>query len=451
MNQPLVLPQTPASSPIYAWYVVLVLMLAMMVAYIDRQVLSLLIEPIKHDLQVSDTQVGLLAGFAFALFYTVLGLPIARLADSHNRQRIITVGILIWTGMTALCGLARTYSTLLLARVGVGVGEACLSPSAYSILADYFPPQKLARAVGVYVAGLYLGTGFAMLGGAAIVQMTLQLDTVTLPLFGEIRAWQLAFFIAAVPGVLVTLLMLTVREPVRSNFSSSGEARAVVARKSHWQDVFRYIGSQKKYFLLLCVGSSLVGTIITAYLVWTPEFLRRTYGSNIVESAYVFGVILICFGVTGTYAGGWLAGYYRKRGYQDAEMRAVRVTTLALLPFAIAAPLAPNENMALILLCPVVFLMSMPQSLGPSMIQLTCPNHLRAQVTAMFTLLAVLSGYTAGGVLVALLTDYVFHDESALNYSLAIVGGVFVPVAAICFHHAMASYTRAQGMVEQFA
>jgi MFS family permease len=434
-------------SPLYSWYVVFVLMLALMVAYIDRQILSLLVEPIKRDLDVSDTQIGLLAGFAFALFYTVLGVPIARLADTRNRQKIIAAGIFVWSVMTAFCGLAKTYSLLFLARVGVGVGEAALSPSAYSMMADYFPPDKLARAIGVYVMGLYLGTGLAMLGGATIVAITMDITSVTVPMLGTLFSWQLAFLIAAIPGLFVLALLATVREPTRKNYALDGTSSLAETRSIPWSEIFAFIRSQRRYFFLLCAGGGLVGTIITAYLVWVPEFLRRTYGMNIVDAGLLFGIILIVFGMPGTYAGGWLAGWFYRRGRRDAEMRAAMYATAAILPFCLLVPLAPNSTIALLLTGPLIFCLSMPQGLAPAMVQLTSPNQMRAQITAMFTLLAVLTGYTAGGALVAMITDYVFQDESKLNYALAIVGGTFIPTGVLCFRLGLKPYEDARAYV----
>lgn len=434
-------------SLIYSWYVVFVLMLALMVAYIDRQILSLLVQPIKRDLGISDTQIGLLAGFAFALFYTILGLPIARLADRWNRQRIITVGILAWSIMTALCGLAKSYGMLFFARVGVGVGEAALSPSAYSIMADYFPPEKLARAIGVYVMGLYLGTGLAMLGGAAIVSITLNIPEVSLPLLGTLYTWQLAFLLAAIPGFVVLLLLMTVREPSRRIFRADGSSSVTEARPVSWREVFAYIGQQRRYFALLTIAASFVGTIITAYLVWVPEFLRRTHGVPIVDAGLLFGVLLIAFGMPGTFAGGWFAGFLRRRNRKDAEMLAALVATAAIFPLGLFVPLAPNATLAMLGLGPLIFCLSMPQGLGPAMVQLTTPNHMRAQVTAVFTLLAVLTGYTAGGALVAMITDYVFRDENTLNYSLAIVTGCFIPIAVLSFYLGLKPYEKASAAI----
>ena len=157
-------------------------MFAYMVAFIDRQILSLLIQPIKEDLGVTDTQIGLLAGLAFAIFYSFIGIPIAKLADTKNRVSIISVGVALWTLMTAICGLTKTYFYLFLARIGVGVGEAALSPAAYSMIADYFPKEKLGRAIGIYVIGLYLGAGIAMLVGSAVISLVSSLLASYIPI-----------------------------------------------------------------------------------------------------------------------------------------------------------------------------------------------------------------------------------------------------------------------------
>ena len=176
-------------NPVYSWYVVGVLMLAYTNAYIDRQILSLLIEPIRADLEISDTQVSLLAGIAFTLFYTLLGVPIARLADQKNRKAIIAAGISVWSAMTAACWLAGNFWHLFLARIGVGVGEATLSPAAFSIIADYFPKHQLARAFSVYSMGVYFGAGLAMIIGGMVIRMVIDAGATTLPLIGEIKPW----------------------------------------------------------------------------------------------------------------------------------------------------------------------------------------------------------------------------------------------------------------------
>ena len=188
-------------APRYAWYVVAVLALANTSAFVDRQILGLLVGPIRRDLGVSDTQMGILYGLAFALFYTLLGIPIARAADRGSRRTIIAIGIALWSVMTVLCGVAQTYDQLLLARLGVGVGEAALAAPAVSLPSDYFPAERRATALSVYSLGIYLGAGLANLVGGALLARLGADATVVWPVVGEIRSWQGAFVVVGLPGL----------------------------------------------------------------------------------------------------------------------------------------------------------------------------------------------------------------------------------------------------------
>lgn len=412
----------------YSWYVVGVLLLAYTVAFVDRQILSLLVQPIRRDLGISDTQIGLLAGFAFAMFYSVLGVPIAKLADRSSRRAIISIGVALWSLMTAVCGLSKNFFQLFLARVGVGVGEATLSPAAYSMMADYFPPHKLAKAISVYAMGLYGGAGLAMLTGSAVVSMVSTAGPVDLPLVGTVFAWQLTFFIVALPGLLVLALMTTVKEPARRNATGAlaPKPQAVPLRV-----VFSFMRDHRRIIIGHFGGFLALGTVISAYLVWTPEFLRRSHDISIAEAGFIFGIMLLVFGTAGPYAGGWLAERLNSRGYKDGEMRAALVGGLAMIPLTILTPLVPGKAAVVIMLALVTFALSFPQGLAPTILQLIAPNKMRAQLTAVFMFIAVLAGYTIGPAFVAMTTDYVFHDDKALRYSLAIVSAVLTPVGVL--------------------
>jgi MFS family permease len=220
--------QHPSHSSVYAWFVVAVLALANAVSFIDRLILSLLVQPIKAELAISDTAFSLLAGAAFAIFYATMGLVIARWADRYSRKWIITTGIALWCSMTALAGTARSFAELFGYRVGVGVGEATLSPSAYSMLAGYFPPQRLSLAIGVYSIGVTGGTGLAFLLGGAAISWVTSLGTIELPLLGSIGGWRLVMLVVGTLGLPVALLMLLVREPARAQRTpaSFAEVRA---------------------------------------------------------------------------------------------------------------------------------------------------------------------------------------------------------------------------------
>ncbi|HKZ72699.1 MAG TPA: MFS transporter, partial [Steroidobacteraceae bacterium] len=208
---------------LYSWYVVGVLTVTYTVSFIDRQIMALMIEPIRRDLGITDTQVSLLIGLAFAVFYTLLGLPIARLADRYSRRAIIAAGVAVWCVMTAACGLARSYAQLFLARVGVGVGEAALSPSALSMMSDYFPKRTRGRAVAVYNMGISLGAGLAMIVGGQVIAHVMQAPPVRLPVVGELFAWQTVFLVVGLPGLLMAVLMATVKEPARRERLRGGD------------------------------------------------------------------------------------------------------------------------------------------------------------------------------------------------------------------------------------
>ena len=206
--------QNPAyPNPAYAWYVVCILTIAYMFSFLDRQILALLVEPIRADLNISDTQMSLLQGLAFGIFYTLLGIPIGRLADRRSRRSIIAIGISIWCVMTAACGLAKNFGQLFLARVGIGIGEATLNPSAYSLISDYFPREKRARPMSFYNMGVSLGAGTAMVLGGQIISWVFSQPQPVLPLVGTLFHWQVVFIMVGLPGLLIAFLMVTVREP----------------------------------------------------------------------------------------------------------------------------------------------------------------------------------------------------------------------------------------------
>ena len=432
------MPKPTATEPgqAYPWYVVVVLTFAFAVAFIDRQILSLLVEPIQRDLAISDTQLSLLAGFAFAVFYSVLGVPIAWLADRYSRRAIISIGVFLWSLMTAACGLARTFTGLFIFRVGVGVGEAALSPAAYSIIADYFPPQKLAKAIAVYAMGLYLGAGLAMIAGSVAVRLVSGVGTVELPLVGELFPWQLTFLIVALPGLLVLIGMATVREPKRRPPVAVAADGSTGAPLAFFRDHRRFLAAH-------FAGFGLLGTVVTAFMVWTPEFLRRNHGFEIADAGLIYGIILMCFGLAGPYAGGWLATHLARKGRRDAELRVAVLGGLAMAPLTLAAALAPGPISAVLLLAAATFALSFPQAMPPTLLQLLAPGHLRARVTAIFMLVSVLSAYTIGPTLVALLNDQLFQDKAALPYSLAIVGAVLSPLGAACLCFGMKPYRAA--------
>ena len=355
----------PYASATRAWYAVAVLNLAYVFSFIDRQILSLLVVPIRRDLHISDTQMSFLMGISFALFYTLFGLPIGRLADSRSRRNIITAGVVSWSLFTAGCGLASSYVRLFLMRIGVGVGEAALSPPAYSLLSDYFAPHRRALALSVYGVGIFVGGGLALILGGIIVPHTSAGGIITLPLIGvSVFPWQLTFFIIGLPGLFVAALVRTIDEPERR------ERKAVLTPPI--STTIAYIREHRTMFACHHLAVSMMAVAAYAGAAWIPTFLIRTYGWSAGQAGLVFGAEVSLFGSLGILAGGWFCDSLARRGYRDAHFRVgLTVCVLVLLP-ALFYPVMPSSKLALILLVPFVFLQSAIYGVAPPLSNKSC-------------------------------------------------------------------------------
>jgi MFS family permease len=396
-----------------AWVTVAILMVAYVLSFIDRQILNLLVGPIRRDLMISDTQMSLLMGLSFALFYTVCGIPLGRLADTKSRRGLIAIGVLFWSAATAACGMAKLYWQFLICRIGVGVGEAALSPAAYSLIADSFPAERRATAISVYSMGVYLGSGIAFLLGGLVIKFASAQGDVMLPVLGEVRPWQLIFLILGAAGVLFTLLMLAVREPARRGV---GAGVAVPLA-----DVGRYIRANRR--TVLCHNFGFAGLAFAGYgsAAWVPTFFIRTYGWDAGQVGIVYGSIVAVFGCLGIVFGGRLADWMAKRGSSDANMRVGLYAALGAVPCVLTFPLMDSALWAAVLMAPTVFFLSMPFGVAPAAIQEIMPNSMRGQASAIYLFVITLIGLGIGPTAVALVTDYVFADDNALRYSLLIV------------------------------
>jgi MFS family permease len=429
----------------YAWFVVIALMVLYIVSLIDRQVLTLLIEPIQRDLELSDTQVSLLIGFAFALMFTIAGLPIARLADRSNRRNIITIGLAFWSLATLACGMAQNFWQLFFARTGVGIGEAALSPSAYSMIADYFPPEELGRGMAVYTMGLYLGSGIAMLVGSTVVSLLIGTESVVVPLIGEVRPWQIVFLVVGAPGLLIALIFrLSVKEPARRELLSP---RMPTQLHVPPEGLGVFLKTNLRTLSLVFMAFTFAGIASIGLLGWGPEFLRRTYDWPIAQAGYAYGVCLLVLGGTGAWIGGWLSDRLSKRGMIDAPVRLSFYAFLPIGPLIATMCFMPNGWGAVAFLGLATFAIATTQSLSPVIIQLITPNQYRAQVIAIYLFVANFIVIGIGPTAYAVVTDYVFEDKGALRYSIALVASVSMIFALLCITLALrpfrASHDRA--------
>jgi len=407
-----------------AWYTVFILLMAFVFSFIDRIILSLLVGPVKADLGVSDSAMGFLMGLAFAIFYTLLGIPIARLADRHSRRMIIGIGVFLWSIATATCGLARNYWELLAARIGVGVGEAALSPAAYSLIADLFPKDQIGRAISVYQSGAFLGAGIAFLVGGAVIGFASNVETLTWPLVGTIKPWQAAFIIVGLPGVLMAAAMATIREPARrGNLGHEGTSIPV-------SQVIGFIKEHRKAFIGHFLGFALLSVPITVVFTWSPTFMGRTLGIAAPEIGKILGIMLLTLSPAGVLAGGWLSDFLFRRGYHDAPLRVGLIAAAALVPLTIAAHLSDSYVAVIGLYCPWIFFASLPVGTAPAALQLITPNRMRAQTSAFYMLSLNLLTATIGPLGIGLANDYLFQDESAIGWSIIMVSCLSLPIGA---------------------
>lgn len=407
--------------PTYAWYVVGVLTLAYMVSFLDRQVMALLIDPIRRDLDLSDTQISLLLGLAFSIFYTLLGIPIGRLADRRSRRGIIAVGITIWCFMTAACGLARNFWQLFLARVGVGVGEAALNPSALSMISDYFPRERRGRAISIYNMGVSLGAGIAYIVGGWIIGLVNKAPPVELPVVGELFAWQTVFLVVGLPGLVIALLMATVREPSRKGRITVTDASGRATQDISIAETLRFVGTRWRTYTTHMVGMSVVTIIGYGLFFWIPTMFIRTWNWDITEISLAYGLVNLICGPIGVTLAGTIADRRYRRGEKDSLMRVCFAFMLIFVPTAAIAPLMPTGELAIVVLIPSAVGGAAVTAAGAAALMMYTPNQLRAQVTALYYFVINVLGLTIGPTAVALVTDYGFGDDLALRYSLAIV------------------------------
>jgi MFS family permease len=416
--------EAPYPSPRYSWYVVGVLTLVYVFSFIDRQILSLLVRPLRRDLQITDTEVSILMGFSFAVFYTFCGIPLGRLADTRSRRSIIAAGLVFWSAFTGLCGLARNFAQMLLFRVGVGVGEAALSPSAYSLITDYFPKEKLGTAISVYSMGIYIGAGMSYLLGGIVVRFASAQEAWILPLVGAVRPWQVIFLAVGLPGILVTPLVYSIREPLRRGIAR--HASAVPARES-----FAYMLENKRTFLCHTIGFGLLSLTSYASGAWVPEFFRRNYHWDIPHTGIVYGSLVIVFGSLGIVGAGKIADVLRARGILQANMLVGMWVALIGIPVSCLLYLAPSAGWATLWLAPGCLMAAAPFGISAAAIQQMMPNPMRGQASAVYLFIINMIGLGLGPTAVALCTQYLFRRDDAVNYSLLVVHLLALSLAAI--------------------
>jgi MFS family permease len=448
MTQPAVTqsPHKPLEkkTPAYAWYVVAVLTAIYMLSFVDRSILSLLVPQIEHDLKVDDTQIGLLGGFAFALFYTFMGLPLGRMVDSLNRRGLVAVCIVVWSCFTSVCSAATTFGALFLSRIGVGVGEAGLGPAAYSLIADYVPRERMGAAISVYYMGLFFGTALAQTVGGITVQTLSNTPVLHVPILGAIASWRVTFLIVGLPGLLFALLGLTIREPARGQLQLDASGRIT---RATFGEAFAQMRLRWQSVVGISLGMAFQATCNYAVMQWTPVYFLRVHGWKPAQTGKTLALILIVFACSGMYWGGWLSDRWQKRGVLDARLRVALVSAAGILLFLVPSTMMTSVQWTLALFAPGIFFLALAMGTAVAALQVIFPNQSRGQVGALFLFVLNLVGLTIGPWLPGFLDDHVFHDQKMIGFSLAITVALGAGAMAILLGSTRAAYRRHYGML----
>jgi MFS family permease len=408
----------------YAWYVVFVLTGMYMFSFVDRQILSLLVPSIKRDLGVSDSLIGLLQGFSFAVFYTFMGIPLGRIADSCNRRNLIVVSVVIWSIFTSMCAATKSFFSLFLVRIGVGIGEAGLGPSAYSLISDYFPKERIGTAISVFYFGLFFGMSLALLVGGITVDALAQTPVLTLPILGTIASWRVTFLLVGLPGLVFALLAFTIREPQRRNLLLSADAKPA---STSFKEAFTLMGRRWQSVAGISLGMVFQSTSNYAISFWAAPYFLRTHGWTAAEAGKALGVILVVFGCSGMYVGGLLSDRWQKKGAADGPIRVALISAAGIFLFLAPATLVADPRWTLAMLAIGMFLLSFPMGTSVAALQLIFPNQVRGQVSALFLFILNIGGQTMGPLLPGVFNDYLFHDEKMIGTSLALtIGGASI-------------------------
>jgi len=417
----------------YAWYVVGVLMLANVSFWVDRQILSLLIVPIQRDFGISKTQVSYLIGAPFAVLSALLTLPIARISDAGSRRAVVSIGVALWSIMTAVCGFAGSYGRLLLARVGVGVGEATLQPAATSLLADYFTRERLGTAMSVYSTTIFLGSGLAYLLGGWVVGVASAQATWQIPLLGTLRPWQMVFVIVGLPGLFVALLALTIRDPERRD-----QTRGTVPLKQ----LAAYVWQNLRTFACVSVGFTLSATVNFGIAAWLATFLIEKHGWSASRAGIVQGSLTITIGMLGVVTGGRIADRFVRLGRVDGPLRVGIIGAAGMLVSATAYPLANSAATAVAWLALVNFFAAFPWGAASTAAAEAVPSSMRAQGTAIYFLILNLVSGSLGPIVVPVAAKHVFGDSNAIASSLALVNVVGMTGAIVFLLLGLPAYRR---------
>ena len=413
----------------YAWTVVAILIATAVLSYTDRQVLSLLVDPIRGELGISDTQVSLLLGTAFAVVYGIAGIPLGFLADRTSRRNLIFAGVVVWSCGTLACGFSHSFGQLFAARIVVGLGEAVLSPAAISLISDYFPPERRGTAVGFFLSGIAMGIGAAILIGGGVLHVVESGVLAGTPLAGQ-PAWRLVLLLIGAPGLLWSLAILLIKEPARKTTedpTDSVDAAAIDARASATATRPSTPWSRVIPIYLVVATASLVDNAVGA---WAPSLLIREFTRDPAQIGVQLGFLLTAGFGGGVLLGGWLADRAGSRGGSSYKLGVCLLSGLLILPVSLL--INASQFQLVLVSVPLYFALSgIVTACGFSAILDVVPNRSRGLAMAISFFLNVALGAGLGPSAVTAASDYVFGAAAGLGPAITLTVAAGYAVATV--------------------
>lgn len=426
----------------YPWVVVAFLTTIYTVAFIDRQVLNLLVDPIKRSLLLSDTQISLFQGLAFTSAYVIFSPIFGRLADKKNRRNILVAGAATWSLFTIGCGLSSDFWTLFISRVGVGAAEACVTPAAWSIMSDYFDRKRLPRAMSIFLIGPYLGAGLALVFGGLLIGSAAELTSIH-PALAGFEPWQLVFVAIGAPGLLLAVATLVVREPPRREAGAGTSARTYSVK-----EVAHFFWEERAFFGRFYFAMAAIIIVLYALPAWMPAVLMRQHGADPAAVGLEYGTLVLIAGTVGVLLGPVVGGWLERRGHSGSTVLVAGIAGVALVPASAGIALAPTYEAGLAAAAVATFFFSLPQAMAASALQLATPSGMRGIAASMYVFLVAVIGLGISPTIVALLTDYVFADPAKVGISLSIVCATSAAFGAWLAFQALPHYRAALKRLE---
>lgn len=430
------------------WYATFVLAFLYWMSLLDRFIISLMIDPIKTDLGLSDVQFGILQGIAFIVSFTVFGFIFGALADWRDRRKLIFIGVLMWSFASAACGLAQNFWHMLVARFGLGAGEASLNPCATSMIADLFPRERLTSAMAVYSIGSTVGSGTALILGGAIIYWITSWGDIVLPVLGHVKTWQMVFFIVGLSTIPLTFIVFTFPEPFRRGRGLLPVADQRRSWHSTYVNLYHFIKIHPGFFLAHYTGFTLAAAVVSGCVAWYPVHMMRTYGWSEAGVGWNLGMALLIAGVVGKLSAGWGVDAMYRRGYRDAQFRWYGTAMLIATPLGIIATTHGNPWVFLVMIGLFVALITSMHACAMSSLNLVTPNELRGTGVAVYSTLGGLLGGSAGTVLIPIASQAFFQGDDAIGKGMAVLIGVACPLTALVMFSGMGAMRKAMADAE---